>query len=111
MRREIEQPYPDYSYFYEADTQTWRKGDWYGLRFLDLYHSKVLQDCHYRADQKQLQVCYHQRWPQLYERALVLASGYLPQVSSDRLWLRYHNITPELTSCLTQKLSLTCQGL
>ena len=78
-------------------------------RFLALYHGEALQDCCYRSAQKQLVISYDQRWPQLYERALVLASGYLPQVvrdSSDRLWLIYHNITSELADSLTQKLSL-----
>ncbi|NEQ67201.1 MAG: hypothetical protein F6K21_17175 [Symploca sp. SIO2D2] len=109
MRREADQPYANRTLFYEAPTQTWRQGDWYGLRFLALYHGEALQDCCYRSAQKQLVISYDQRWPQLYERALVLASGYLPQVvrdSSDRLWLIYHNITSELADSLTQKLSL-----
>lgn len=114
MRREADQSYADRTLFYEAQTQTWRQADWYGLRFLSLYHSEALQECDYRSAQKLLVIPCHDRWPQLYERALVLASGYLPQVvkdSSDRLWLCYHNITPELASSLTQKLSLHCQGL
>ena len=111
MRREVQQSYPDHSYFYEANTQTWRKGDWYGLRFLALYHGNSFKECVYNVEQKQLMVPYNDRWPQLYERALVLASGYLPQMSSDRLWLYYRNITPELVSRLTQKLTLTCKGL
>jgi hypothetical protein len=104
MRRKADQHYADRTLFYEADPQIWRQGDWYGLRFLALCHSQALQECYYSAAQKQLVVPNTERWPQLYERALVLASGYLPQISSDRLF--YHNITPELAHTLTQKLSL-----
>ena len=111
MRRDPEQKFPDRTIFYEANTQTWRQGDWYGLRFLALHHEKTLQACCYSLEQKQITVPYHQRWPQLYERALVLASGYLPQISGDRQWLTYHNISPELADSLCQKLTLSCQGL
>ena len=114
MRSEADQPYPDRTLFYDANTQTWRQGDWYGLRFLTLHYSEKLRECCYRPAQKQLVILCNERWPQLYERSLVLASGYLPQVisnSSDRVWLCYHNITSDLASSLTHQLSLTCQGL
>ncbi|WLT37184.1 hypothetical protein NON20_14460 [Synechocystis sp. B12] len=111
MRRDPEQKFPDRTVFYEADTQIWRQSDWYGLRFLALYHEKVLQECCYSSEQKQLRVPYDQRWPQIYERVLVLASGYLPQIFGDRQWLNYHNISPELANSLCKKLSLSYQGI
>ncbi|MDB9496079.1 hypothetical protein PN441_10050 [Spirulina major CS-329] len=113
MRREPDQPHPDRTLFYEADTDIWRQGDWYGLRFLSLYHSEELQECAYRPQQKQLAILATERWTQLYERALVLASGYLPSwhQTHEQNWLIYRNITPELAYWLTEKLSLTCRGL
>ncbi|MBP0026957.1 hypothetical protein [Roseofilum sp. Guam] len=111
MRRDRDRSYLDRTLFYEANTQQWKEGDWYGLRLLSLYHSHALRQCYYKQQQKQLAILYEQRWPQLYEQALVLASGYLPQFSTDHKWLRYHNITPELAQSLTEKLELTCGGL
>ena len=113
MRREADQSYPERPFFYEADTEIWRQGDWYGLRFLALYHSGNIQECAYRPHQKQLAILAAERWPQLYERALVLASGYLPSWHNiyDQSWLIYHNITSDLAYWLTEQLSLTCRGL
>ena len=113
MRREADQPHPDRTYFYEAETDKWRQSDWYGLRFLALHHSRKLQECVYRVDQKQLAILSSERWPQLYERALVLASDYLPSWHNTQYenWLIYRNITADLAYYLTELLSLTCRGL
>ena len=113
MRREVDQPHPDRTFFYEAETHTWRQGDWYGLRFLALNHSDMLQECVYHPAQRQLATLAAERWPQLYERALVLASGYLPSQHNthDQNWLIYSNIPSELAYWLTEQLSLTCRGL
>ncbi len=95
--------------FYDAATNSWRQGDWYGLRFLALQHRE--QPCIARYDRvkARLAIPYSQRWPQLYERALVLASGQLPnyQKTEQSLWLIYENVGRELVQQLTQKLQVT----
>ncbi len=44
------------------------------------------------------------RWPELYERTLVLASGRLPDRSGG--WLRFDDIDPRLLETLAKKLRL-----
>lgn len=100
---------PILTLFYEAETDTWRQGDWYGLRFLAL--QKQGEKCLVRYEQENLRLAipYAQRWPELYERALVLASGRLPkyqQSEAKNLWLIYENISWDLVQILTQKLGV-----
>lgn len=116
LRSESDQPYPDKTLFYDAQKEVLQQGDWYGLRFLALHHESdsdyQLQECCYNTQNAQLAVLYDERWPQVYERALVLASGQLPTqktIHSTR-WLVYSNITPDLAYWLTELLSLTCRG-
>ncbi|MDY7014128.1 MAG: hypothetical protein SVX43_11130, partial [Cyanobacteriota bacterium] len=97
--------------FYDSGSQTWRQGDWYGLRFLALCHSNQPCLARYDSATARLAVPYSQRWPELYERALVLASGLLPsyQKTEQSLWLIYENVGRELVQQLTQKLDVTCE--
>lgn len=98
--------------FYDQDTDTWRQGDWYGLRFLALYYSQHNLIARYNPKTLQLAIPYCQRWPELYERALVLASGLLPeyhQTEDRNLWLIYKNISFDLACQLTQKLYVICR--
>jgi hypothetical protein len=102
---------PILTIFYEAQTDTWRQGDWYGLRFLALQIEK--QECiaRYEKDSLRLAIPCAQRWPELYERALVLASGKLPkykETEGGNLWLIYENISFALVEILTQKLGVIC---
>ena len=67
----------------EPESGSWRCGDYYGLRFAS---RKALRRCQamFRAEGNQLIIPATDRWPMPYERALVLASGLLPQqVRSD----------------------------
>ncbi|WP_335194387.1 hypothetical protein [Nostoc sp.] len=64
-----------YTLFYNQNTNTWHQGDWYGLRFLALYNRGASCQVHYNVATKCLTIPVKQRWPELYERALVLASG------------------------------------
>ena len=67
----------------ESESGSWRCGDYYGLRFAS---RKALCGCRamFRAEDSHLIVPSTDRWPMPYERALVLASGLLPQqVRSD----------------------------
>jgi hypothetical protein len=103
---------PRRTLFYEQDIDTWRQGDWYALRFLALYYSQRDLIARYNPETLQLAIPYCQRWPELYERALVLVSGLLPKyhkTQEQNLWLIYENISLDLAHQLTQKLNVNCQ--
>ncbi|AFY83973.1 hypothetical protein [Oscillatoria acuminata] len=97
--------------FYEEDTQTWRQGDWYGLRFLALYHNNSHSIVRYDTMMDCLAIPWNQRSPEIYERALVLASGFLPTYykNQESGWLIYENIGKDLVQKLVEKLHLTCE--
>jgi hypothetical protein len=59
---------------------------------------------HYDEDSGQLAIPWGWRWPELYERLLVLASGRLPRLRGP--WLVYDAITPQVLDVLTTKLDL-----
>ena len=80
----------------------WRRGDWYGLRYLNLQANGLLLEAEYDRAGWQLALPADQRPPELYERALVLSSGLLPQWRGD--WLVYSNIAPDLATVLMDKL-------
>ena len=83
---------------------SWRRGDWYGLRYLDLHASGLLLEAQYNPVSWQFALPADQRPPELYERALVLSSGLLPQWRGE--WLVYSNIAPDLATQLSVKLEL-----
>jgi hypothetical protein len=93
-----------YTLFYNQNTNTWHQGDWYGLRFLALYHHGASCQVHYNVATKCLAIPIKQRWPELYERALVLASGQLPTYQGN--WLLYQNVSEEVAHQLSQKLNV-----
>jgi hypothetical protein len=101
---------PPRTLFYEAETQTWRQADWYGLRFLVHYHSDHSCLVHYDPQNSCLTIPWNERWPEVYERALVLASGYLPtyQKTQQAGWLTYENIGNNLLQRLIEKLRIAC---
>lgn len=92
--------------FYDAERNYWLQGDWYGLRFLAL--QQMGDKCIFKYDlhHKQLAILGSQRLPEIYERALVLASGILPTYINS--WLVYANIEPEVVHLLSAKLNLIC---
>ncbi|MEH2417794.1 hypothetical protein [Nostoc sp.] len=96
-----------YTLFYNQNTNTWHQGDWYGLRFLALYHHAASCQAHYNFATKCLAIPVKQRWPELYERALVLASGQLPTYQGN--WLLYQNVSGEVAYQLSQKLNVKYQ--
>lgn len=103
---------PRRTLFYDKNTKTWRQGDWYGLRFLALNYNQDDLIARYNPETLQLAIPYCQRWPELYERALVLSSGLLPKYKKtveQNLWLIYENISLDLAHKLTQKLHVSCQ--
>lgn len=102
---------PCLTLFYDSETDTWRQGDWYGLRFLALHYGNHQCIAHYDPTAARLAIPFSQRWPELYERALVLASGRLPsyQRTEQSLWLIYENVGLALVEQLTKKLDITCE--
>jgi hypothetical protein len=93
--------------YFDCDRQRWLKGDWYGLRFL--VYRDAGQDCEaiYRAGTNELMIPAEERWPLLYERALVLATGQLPRFVDNQNWRRYEGVSGELVQQLTSKLSVS----
>lgn len=107
-RSGIDRAYPQIL-FYDRVRDCWQRGDWYGLRFLALQTPG--QNCIASYDQtnRRLGILISQRWPELYERALVLASGQLPTYKKD--WLVYENIQSDLVHQLTDKLNVKCEEI
>ena len=93
-----------YTLFYNQNTNTWHQGDWYGLRFLALHHHGASCQADYNFATKCLAISVKQRWPEIYERALVLASGQLPTYQGN--WLLYQNVSEEVAHLLSQKLNV-----
>ncbi|MEH2236916.1 hypothetical protein [Nostoc sp.] len=93
-----------YTLFYNQNTNTWHQGDWYGLRFLALHHHGASCQADYNVATKCLAIPVKQRWPEIYERALVLASGQLPTYQGN--WLLYQNVGGEVAYQLSQKLNV-----
>lgn len=93
--------------FHDENGQ-WLMGDYYGLRFLSSQSTGI----HCKAKwypQNYLLVPEFSRWPMLYERALVLASGLLPTTNynqADPQVLQYSNVGEELARTLCQKLNV-----
>lgn len=88
--------------FYDATLGKWYKGDWYGLRYLALQQQEDLVEAEYDEKRQMLCVPSDQRWPELYERALVLASGRLPVRKHGMLM--FSNISAVLADNLTHKV-------
>lgn len=86
------------------DGNTWRRGDWYGLRYLTLFEAGVLMPARYQTESWQLAVPADQRPPELFERPLVLSSGLMPR--RDESWIVYSNVSPEVAERVCGKLCM-----
>jgi len=86
------------------DGQSWARGDWYGLRYLYQYGRGLILPARYDAASWILAIPLHQRPPELFERALVLSSGLVP----DRVdnWYVYSNVDPIVASNVCQQLCM-----
>lgn len=62
----------------------WLIADFIGLRFAHFYDNPTDEELRfiYRESSAELWIPEHQRWPYIYERCLVLASGYLAEKTS-----------------------------
>ncbi|HEU5380376.1 MAG TPA: hypothetical protein VFV38_33550 [Ktedonobacteraceae bacterium] len=98
---------PKYVLFYDSASQRWIRGDWYGLRFLARQLEGDLCPARYDAASGRLAIPDAWRWPELYERVLVLASGQLPYRNG--LWLIYEAISTQTFDQLRVKLNLQCE--
>jgi hypothetical protein len=91
--------------YYSPELQ-WRRGEWYGLRFLARVRQFGAAPCSFDEAQKQLLVPLEWRWPEIFERSLVLSSGVLPERDETGNWLVYTSIEPELLNLLRSPLQL-----
>jgi len=95
--------------YFDCERQRWLKGDWYGLRFLTYKDAGLGQEPVYHSVSNELRILAAERWPLLYERALALASGLLPQRVTDTAgaeWLIYCDVPAVLTQALANKLAV-----
>jgi hypothetical protein len=95
------------SLFFDFERQRWLKGDWYGLRFLAIQCSGERCSVLYDSKSNALKMPIAQRWPAIYERALVLASGFLPRRSSNGKWLVYQDVSVDVSLALANKLNVS----
>ena len=95
--------------FYDQSREQWLQGDWYGLRFLALQQAGVECQALYHLSSHRLALSASQRWPEVYERALVLCSGQLSEQRNE--WLSFNNIPRELAQKLAAKLTVTYEEI
>jgi hypothetical protein len=94
-----------YTLFYDAQAERWLRGDTYALQHLArIADQPSAHKIVYNEAAQQLAISRAHRWPDVYERSLVLASGRLPRSVGDSL---LYDWVPRAT-CLTlcEKLSL-----
>ncbi len=94
---------PAHVLYYSKARDLWLRGDWYGLRFLAQHSLGRSCPVAYDEASRRMAVPAQWRWPELYERVLVLASGCLPSYTSA---LCYSGIGTELLRALETKLGL-----
>ena len=94
--------------FYNADLKTFIQADWYGMRFLHLHHENNLNECVFNINSNTLAILANQRWPMIYEKALVKFSGLIPiqREINNKKWLLYANIPEDVAQRLTTLLEL-----
>jgi hypothetical protein len=95
--------------FYHQGSNKWVQGDWYGLCFLALRQAGGTCRAVYHSATQRLALPTSQRWPEIYERALVLSSGQLPEENNN--WLFFDNISRDLALQLTAKLAVVYEEI
>lgn len=93
--------------YFNNENQKWVKGDWYGLRFLVYKHAGIECEAVYHQLHNELMVPSIERWPMLYERSLVLASGRLPSRTADKDWLSFSGVPEQLAVLVSDKLGVS----
>ena len=97
--------------YLDQPNQRWLRGDWYGLRFLAYDDAGFDFEVGYDSNANDIWIPVDERWPMLYERALVLASGILPYRPENSKWLRYSGVSNELVQLLTEKLKISIRKI
>ena len=92
--------------YFDKETQKWVKGDWYGLRFLVYRNAGIECEAVYHPLRNELMIPVSERWPMLFERCLVLASGRLPIRTSEN-WLAFSGVPETLAVLLAEKLAVS----
>ena len=92
----------------DNESDTWRCGDYYGMRFVARSEQC---SCHamFKQAEKQLVIPITDRWPMPYERALVLATGLLPQrimTDDGHAFLLYDQLTATFARRMCDLLSV-----
>lgn len=82
----------------------WVEGEFFTLRFLAVQAMGLLEAWRFRADREELAVRFEGRLPEVYERALVLCSGLLPESRGG--WLVYRNVPLRVAARLAAKLDV-----
>jgi hypothetical protein len=95
---------PRLELFFDAQSARWLRGDWYGVRFAAQQLSSEPCVIKYYSAFQRLAVNATQRWPELYERSLVLASGRLPVRNGP--WLVYEGIHEALLMEISRKINI-----
>jgi hypothetical protein len=95
-------------HLYYSPELGWRRGEWTGLRFLARLREFGKARCTFDAETHRLFVPFDWRWPEIYERALVLSSGQLPTRDDNGTgaWLVYASVERELLELLQPRLEL-----
>jgi hypothetical protein len=94
--------------FYDAERGVFLRGDWYGLRCLAHLREGLACPAYYDVLSARLALPMAWRPPEIYERALVLSSGRLPERRGGWLW--YDDIELDLITLLAVKLNLELGG-
>ena len=97
--------------YLDQSNQRWLRADWYGLRFLAYDSAGRDFEVTYDSSTNDLLIPMDERWPMLYERALVLASGSLPDLADNPRWLKYSGVSGELVQLLTEKLNVSIREI
>jgi len=99
------------TFYFDAERQQMVRGDWFGLRFLAmLKEGKRAEALWQRANGSGvLTLANRWRWPMLYERTLVLASGLLPEHNPRTDLLQYHEIPLTAAKALTSRLGVALE--
>lgn len=92
------------SLFFDRETELWLQADWNGLRFLAIQYQGISCQAWYDSKTKYLAIPKKQQWPEIYERALVLASGHLATYQDG--WLLYRNVSKKIVCLLSNKLNI-----
>lgn len=90
--------------FFDRERELWLQADWNGLRFLAIQYQGISCQVWYDSKTKYLAIPKKQQWPEIYERALVLASGHLPVYQDGRLL--YRNVSKKIVCLLSHKLNI-----